>query len=598
MAVCSILAAVFLGTSPSVSPDGGSFAFEWAERIYIAPTTGGVARAVTGKGFHDTSPVYSRDGGTIYFRSDRAYYGKIFSVSAGGNGVPELYSPYSDWMEPRQELEDGALLAFALTGDDEPDHSLRAVTVRRGDAALKTLLGIEVFDPAVTPGGERLLFRRFGEVVRYRRRRSNSSLSGEIWAYEFATGRFRRLVADGFDAALPKPAPDGSGFYFVSNRGGFVRNLWYRSFEEGAAPVAVTAFTGDEVLDYSVSGNGRVIVAQAGPCFWRVGPKGGKPARLELVEAEEVPRPHRQEFREGYLTAWKRLGETYYDPTMGGVDWPAVRERYLPFAEEAPTISEFTRAVSLMISELDASHTGFKPDPANPRYNPPKVRASQHDRSGLEKLKAVREANYRAKIEKRRERVHRATDGKVGYIHIATMYEPGWKPYEKDLRTEAQGREKLILDIRGNRGGFIADRILKTLCPVVHASFRTREGPMAYPWLYRGEYFDGPIVLLVDEVCGSNAEIFAHAIRSLGRGPVVGRATQGNVIMAPSEKIGDLGEMLIPSQAVFTKEGEDMEGHGVVPDYPVERTPADFLAGRDPQLEKAIEVISTQRREP
>lgn len=588
MLLLAALTAVHLGASPSVSPDGGAFAFEWADRIFTAPTTGGVARALTDAGHRDECPVYSADGRYVYFRSDRAYFGKIFRTPSEPDGsAPELAFAYPDWAEPRQALADGRVLACAKVATDEPDHCVRAVTFAPGAAEPKLLLDLEMFDAALTADGRQLLFRRFGEVVRYRRRKSNSSLSGEIWSCDLATRKFTRLVADGFDAVKPVPAPDGSGFYYCSNSGSFVRNLHFR----GTASRQVTRFTDDEVMDYSISGDGRVAIVQAGADFWRTDLASGRTVRLEISAEDPGNAEHRAAFREGCLKIWRRMGETYYDATMGGVDWNRVREKYLPYAETAATLSEFTRAASLLISEIDASHTGFTPDRANLKYNPASPAATEENSAALARLDAKRDAAYKAKIARRREKVHAATDGAVGYLHIATMYEPGWEPYLGDLRTEAVDKKALVIDIRGNRGGYIADRVLKTLFPVVHASFKTREGPMPYPVSYRGESFEGPIVLLIDEVCGSNAEIFSHAIKSLGRGKLVGRPTQGNVIMAPTEKVGDLGDVLIPSQAVFTKEGVDMERHGAEPDVLVENTPADLLAGRDPQLDAAIRVI-------
>lgn len=591
-----VLAAIHLGVSPTVSPDGGSFAFSWADRIYVAPTTGGVARAVTGAGFHDDRPVFSRDGRTLYFQSDRLHFGKVFTVPAAGGAEPRLFSPYADWMEPLAELPDGRLLAHAMTDEDDPEHSKRAVTVGSGEPAPKTLLHLELYDPALLPGGDVLLFRWRPDVQRYRRHRTKYSLSGEIWSYDFRTRDFRCMVADGFDSWLPRPAPDGTGFYFISTRGGFVRNLYYRSLA-GGEPVALTAFTEHEVDGYAVSADGRTIVAQVGPDFWRVDPgRRAAPVKLALEEKDALPRPHRAKFREGLLAAWKRMGEVVCDPAMGGCDWEAVRGRYLPLAEDAPTLTDFSRCLTLMLAELDLSHTGFTPDRSRREYDPGTPDPTSAQQAELDRIKAKRKENYRAKIAKRRERVHAVTGGKTGYIHISTMFEAGWQPYVEDLKSEARGRERLILDVRGNTGGFIADRILKTLYPApVYATARTRKGPVDYPYDKPWGYFPGPVVVLIDELSGSNAEIFAHAVKTLKRGPLVGRPTQGNVIVAPSEPLGELGKIVIPETDVYTVEGVNMEGNAAVPDYEVGLGPGDLFAGRDPQLEKAIAVVGREK---
>ena len=195
-------------------------------------------------------------------------------------------------------------------------------------------------------------------------------------------------------------------------------------------------------------------------------------------------------------------------------------------------------------------------------------------------------------IAERRERVHAATGGKAGYVHVKRMNAVSLREFEDAIYAEGMDREALIVDVRDNGGGNIADRLLEMLCAPMHASFRFRYGA---EWgrgdlrdRHRPLLADVKVVVLVNQWSASNSEIFAHAIKSLKRGVVVGTPTSGAVIGTNSRQILGYGTMRKPHIWWRTAEGMDMEHHPAVPDVQVALTPADEAAGRDPQLEKAI----------
>ena len=93
----------------------------------------------------------------------------------------------------------------------------------------------------------------------------------------------------------------------------------------------------------------------------------------------------------------------------------------------------------------------------------------------------------------------------------------------------------------------------------------------------------------------SNAEIFSHAIKNLGRGKLVGVATAGGVISTGSATVMDVGTVRLPFRGWFVKDtGEDMELNGAVPDFIVWPEPNELPNGTDRQLSKAIEVLKEE----
>jgi tricorn protease len=155
------------------------------------------------------------------------------------------------------------------------------------------------------------------------------------------------------------------------------------------------------------------------------------------------------------------------------------------------------------------------------------------------------------------------------------------------------GSKGLILDFRNNGGGREADRMLNLFCQPAHSYTIPRDGPRGYPVDRRpAPAWNGPLVVLCNQNTYSNAEIFCHAVKFNNRAPLVGTATAGGVISAVNATIPDVGELQVPFRGWHhAGTGRNLDLNGAPPDHPVDLTPADEDAGRDPQLAKAIEVL-------
>jgi tricorn protease len=103
----------------------------------------------------------------------------------------------------------------------------------------------------------------------------------------------------------------------------------------------------------------------------------------------------------------------------------------------------------------------------------------------------------------------------------------------------------------------------------------------------------GPKVMIIDETAGSGGDLLPWMFRKFELGPLVGQRTWGGLVGTLGFPIlMDGGSITAPNLAIWVEgEGWVVENEGVPPDIEVEQTPADVIAGRDPQLEKAIEVV-------
>jgi len=215
-----------------------------------------------------------------------------------------------------------------------------------------------------------------------------------------------------------------------------------------------------------------------------------------------------------------------------------------------------------------------------------------------ESVSGIRSLRYDQWVRERRAIVDRLSDGRIGYVHLRYMVEETLEDFMVDLHAVAHGKEGLIIDVRGNGGGWTTDWMLAILTVRRHAYTIPRGADpdtRAYPDAERLilPAWTKPAVTLCDEDSYSNAEIFSHAFRTLGRGPLVGNTTFGAVISTGSQSLLDGSRVRIPMRGWYNAaEGFNLEFQGAEPDEKVIRSPEEDLASdRDRQLEKGVAVL-------
>lgn len=195
-------------------------------------------------------------------------------------------------------------------------------------------------------------------------------------------------------------------------------------------------------------------------------------------------------------------------------------------------------------------------------------------------------ARYRDWVEGNRRAVHAATGGRVGYLHIPDMGVDGFAEFHRYYLQEYD-REGLIVDVRWNGGGMVSGLVLeKLLRPRLAYNFQ-RWGP---PEPYFAESPRGPLVALTDEHAGSDGDIFSHAFKLLGLGPLIGTRTWGGVVgIEPYIPLADGTVTTQPEFSFWFRDvGWGVENYGTDPTIEVKYPPQAYVAGRDPQLERGI----------
>jgi tricorn protease len=200
---------------------------------------------------------------------------------------------------------------------------------------------------------------------------------------------------------------------------------------------------------------------------------------------------------------------------------------------------------------------------------------------------------YDEMVEARRAETTRLSGGKIAYQHIRGMDKVSQDAFEQALYAEGYGKDSLLIDVRDNGGGSTADYLLTMLSIPRHAFTIGRDGAPGYPQDRLPLYpWHKPAALLINERAYSNAEIFAHAFRGLGRGPVIGVPTFGAVISTGAAQLLDGSAVRTPLRGWYRIwDGVNHEHTGAEPDTRVDRTPEDELNGRDPQLEAGVKAL-------
>lgn len=198
-------------------------------------------------------------------------------------------------------------------------------------------------------------------------------------------------------------------------------------------------------------------------------------------------------------------------------------------------------------------------------------------------------ARYREWVVANRERVHERTDGQVGYVHIPDMGGRGYAEFHRAYLAELDF-PALIVDVRHNRGGHVSPLLLEKLARKRIGYDQPRYGrPVPYPY----DSAMGPMVALTDENSGSDGDIFSHCFKLMGLGPLIGTRTWGGVVgISPSSAFVDGGGTTQPEYSFWFKDvGWDVENYGTDPDIEVQYRPQDYVAGVDPQMERALTEI-------
>ena len=190
------------------------------------------------------------------------------------------------------------------------------------------------------------------------------------------------------------------------------------------------------------------------------------------------------------------------------------------------------------------------------------------------------------------DKVSKATEGMVGYIHIPDMSRVGLNEFVKYYYPQLS-KKALIIDDRGNGGGNVSTMLIERLRREMSMMVMSRDVPV--PKSKPDGMLNGPKVLIIDQYSASDGDLFPYQFRKHKLGPIVGVRTWGGVVgIRGSLPFVDGASLHKPEFAHYDENGWIIEGIGVEPDILVNNDLHQEFLGNDSQLDKAIETVNEE----
>lgn len=712
-------------SNAALSPNGDTFVFEVRGELWSVPTkkpkgpnADDATQLTTWEGL-DSAPVWSRDGKTIYFLSDRSGSLNIYSMTTNDSGAKQLTQFENDVTSLRlipgsndlsftvpstggglfrldvatgkqtRLLEHGKTYSGGL--DDSyawsPDGRFIAysdVLLRSGYYFWESGSNVYIFDtqtgkqenvtklnalhqtPAFSADGKYLYFNSNREgnglyalslqndiaratEAELKYEKSKTPVKVEI-DWENISNRIRKIAS--VDAVLPHSDPETGDIFALANG-----DIWKFAYDgETSAQIS----SGGGIYDFDFSQDGKLLAFT----------KNGVPATIDIRKpnnpltqttfAADWSRDLRKEREAALQQLYRVYHQSFYDANMHGRDWLDVRNRYEKLLPSVGHPQEMALVLGMMTGELESSHSevswfpnirsvssghlgltfdysyqgpGIKvatvpkrtpgsysktqilPGEIIQSVNGKPVQLNEElYRNGLANVVGkdvtlavaakdgkVRNVKFRAmnlndyfgirsenEIEWRKSLVESASGGKVSYVYISGMGGGNFDRFNRDFWQAIQDKKAMIIDVRGNGGGNISDRLIDMLERRPHSYYQNRDQSIQ---LAPGQAPNMPMVVMCDETSYSNAEMFPYAMRSRGLAKLVGKQTPGYVIWTGGLNLVDGTIARLPGSGVFRLDGSTLENNGQKVDFELDYPSEDYFAGRDPQLQKAIEVL-------
>ena len=579
------------GRDYAFSPDGryvayarelgesGYYYWEAATNIYVLDVATGESKDVTQLAAQHSVPTWSPDGKTLYFFSDRS-----------GDGL------YALSLQPEEVRGAEQTIKYVKPAKDAPPVKVEIDFdgIERRVRKLSSTFGRAI---VADPEDGSLYLSTSGNITRLN-----------------ANGEEPRQITTAGDVRGLKMAADGKSLLYVQNGLPTILNLRAQNY-----PQTPVTFRAEWTRD--MRAERRAAFAQ----FWREFNRGFYDPNFHgrdwsALRAKYEPLldsvGHQQEFAAILGSMVGELESSHSEVSAYNTAPRSVNTAHLGFLFDYAYSGSGIKILEVPArtpgayakSKLSPGEVVTKINGKDASLNEAFLADALGNQAGREITLTVqgtdgksREVKYRAlsagefggivfgnRLEARRKYVEQKSGGKVTYVQIAGMSQGELDVFNQQVWQYARGKSGLIIDVRNNGGGNTSDRIIDVLERRQNSIYQLRdEDPIRGP----GQALGVPMVVMMAETSYSNAEMFPSAMKARGLAKLVGKPTPGYVIYTGGLTLVDGTGARMPGTGSYRLDGTPMENMGQKPDYDVDITPEDYFAGRDPQLDKAIEVL-------
>ena len=348
-----------------ISPQGDKIAFCYKGDVYVVPTGGGKALQLTTSSSHETQPIWSPNGKTIAFASDRNGNYDIYTVSAEG-GVAQRITTNSAYETPLAFSPDGKEIYFSAQIQKPAENiqfpagwitELYKISVKGGRP--EQVVAVPVCSLSFDKDGKSFLYydRKGSENIW--RKHHVSSVARDVVYYDAKKGTHTILTTNVGEDRDPRYLPGNQEVVFLSERNGGSFNVYKAPIDNLEKVEAVTRYKTHPVRFLSVANNGVICYGYMGEIYaHHVGEKPKK-VHVEIVNDQPTEQIEKKDFkgvgdfnlsRDGKLVTFTSRGEVF----VTGTDEYATTKQitHTPQPERSPSFSKDGRTM-VYASERD-----------------------------------------------------------------------------------------------------------------------------------------------------------------------------------------------------------------------------------------------------
>ena len=319
---------------PAISPDGQTILFEYKGDIYSVPASGGTATPLTLSESYEFAPVWSHDGKSIAFASDRYGNFDVFVMPATGGEAKRLTFHSTREIPSSFTADDKAVLFSAYRQEVATTaqfpiglmSQLYSVPVTGGRVSL--VLPVPALDATVNATGDKLIYHDIKGYESDWRKHHTSSVTRDVWMYDFKTKKYRQLSTFAGEDRNPVFDSNDNDYYYLSEQSGSF-NVVKSSLADPSNVSAVTHFSKNPVRFLTRSKSNTLCFGYDGQIYTMQ--PGGEPAKVPIRIAEDGREtidkivPVNESFTEAKLSpngkefAYVFRGEIFVTSMEGGI---------------------------------------------------------------------------------------------------------------------------------------------------------------------------------------------------------------------------------------------------------------------------------------